>query len=66
MKKTEVATRPMGVHIRKVEQRYMKEQRKIEKNYLAQQLPYLLNHIYFCYDEELLTNSHNEKKQYFL
>ena len=41
-------TKPMGVNLKKLEQRYMKEQRGIEDNHLAQQPTWLLNNMYFA------------------
>ena len=37
-KENKEATKPTGVHIRKLEQSYMKKKRKVEENHLAQQL----------------------------
>ena len=55
-------TKPTGVHFRKLNQGYIKEQRKVEENHLPQLLPWLLHNIYFSYDGELHTNNDNEKK----
>ena len=56
------ATRPTGVHLRKLEQEYMKEQTEVKENHLAQQLSWLLNNKHFYYDEKFHTNNNNEKK----
>ena len=56
----------MGVHLRKLEQKYMKKQRKIKENHFAQQLLWLLKKYTHLYNEEPLTNNDNEKIQYFL
>ena len=42
--KNEEATKPTE----KLEQRFMKEQRKVEKNHLAQQSSWLLSNTHFC------------------
>ena len=49
----EGTTKPTGVHLRKREQGYMKEQRDVEKNHLAQQSSWLINNVNFCYDGDL-------------
>ena len=64
-KENEGATIPMGVHLRKLDQRYIKEESKIEKNRLAKQPLWLLNNIYFYYDVQSPTINYN-KKQCFL
>ena len=57
-------TEPTGVNLRKLEQRYMKEQREVEEDHQAQQHPWLLNDISFCYDRELPANNDNKKKHF--
>ena len=54
------------VHLRKLEQRYMKEQSEVEEDYLTKQATWLLNNTYICYDGESSTNIDNDKKQHFL
>ena len=54
------ATKLTGVHLRKLEQGYMKEQREVEEN-LAQP-SWLINNAHFCYDGDSSTNNENEKK----
>ena len=60
----EGATKPTGVHLRKLEQGYMKEQRGVEENHLAQQPPWLINNIHFCYVGDSPANNNNEKKHF--
>ena len=48
MKKNKEAARPTGLHSQKLDQKYMKQQREIEENHLAQQPLWLLHNTYFC------------------
>ena len=57
----EGATRPTGVHLGKLEYRYIDKQREIEEKHLTQQPPWLSNNTYFCYDRESPTNNNNKK-----
>ena len=41
-------TRQTGVQLREMQQRYMKENREIEEDHLAQQTSWLLNNAYFA------------------
>ena len=41
----------------------MKEQREVEENCLAQQTPWLMNNVRFCYDGDSPANNDSEKKQ---
>ena len=45
-------TRPVGVHYRILEERYMEEQKEIEKNNMPQQPPWTINNITCCYEGE--------------
>ena len=55
----EGATKPKGVYLSKIEQRYIKERREVENNRPAQTL---INIINFCYDVDAPANNENEKK----
>ena len=44
------AIKPTEVHLRKQEQGYMKEQREVEENHLAQQPPWIIYKVHFFYD----------------
>ena len=58
------ATKLTGVHLRKLEQEYIKEQRKLNMNHLTKQPSCLFNNAHFCYDGELSINNDNEEKQF--
>ena len=60
----EGSTKPPGVCLRKLKQGYMKEQREVEENHLAQHPLWLINNVHFCYDRDSLANNDNEKKQH--
>ena len=53
---------PTRIYLRKLQQGYMRKQREVEENYLAQQPSWLINNTNFCYDSESLTDNDNEKK----
>ena len=61
----EKVTRPVGVHYRLLEQRYMEEQKEIEKNNMPIHPPWKTNNITFCYEGEFAPKN-LEKKQHFL
>ena len=65
-KGNEGITKPTGVHLRKLEQSYMREQRYLEENHLAQPPPQLINNVHFCYDRDSPINYDNKKRQHFL
>ena len=50
--------------LRKLEQIYMKEQRGMEENHLAQQTSWLLNNTYICFDGASTNNNDNNKKHF--
>ena len=43
----------------------MKERRKVEENHLAQQLPWLINNVHFCYDGNSSANNDDDKNNTF-
>ena len=54
-----------GVHLRKLERRYIEEQK--EKEEMNQpQFSWLVNNILFCYEGEIHTGNDNERKHHFL
>ena len=56
----------MGVYLKRLEQRYMKEQNEIDEMYQIQQSSLLVNNILFCDEWETCTENDSERKQYFL
>ena len=60
------ATKPMGVHLRRLKWRHMEEQKEIEEMSKTQQLLCLVNNIFFCYEGGMTTwknnISYNSKK----
>ena len=55
----------MEVYLRRLEQRYMEEQKEIEEMNQTQQPPWLVNNILFCYEEETHTLNDSQRKQHF-
>ena len=54
------------MYLRKLELRYMKEQKEIEKLNQKQQPPWLVNNIIICYKRETNTGNDSGRKQHFL
>ena len=52
----------MGVYLRKLEQRYMEEQKEIEEMNQAQQPPWMVNNIFFSYDGEKQMGNDSKRK----
>ena len=53
----------MGVYLRRLEQRHMKKQKKIEEMSKTQQSPWMVN-ILYCYERETHTRNDSERKQH--
>ena len=62
----ERSIKPTGVHMRRLEQRYMREQMEIEEMNQTQPPPWLVNNILFCYEGDKHYANESEKKQNFL
>ena len=62
----ERSIKPTGVYLRRLEQRYIEEQKEIEERNQTQQPPWLVNSILFCYKGETHTGNVSKKKQLFL
>ena len=59
--------KPTKIHIRKLEQGYIKEQKeKSGRKPSSIATPWLINNVHFNYDGNLPANNDNEKKQHFL
>ena len=62
----ERSIKPKRVYLRRLEQRYMGQQKEIEDMNQTQQPPWLVNNILFCYENYKHTGNENEEKQHFL
>ena len=56
----------MGMYLRRLEQRYMEEQKEIEEMNQTQQPPRLVSNILLCYEGGKRTGNDNESMQNFL
>ena len=59
----ERSIKPTGVYLRRLEQRYMEDQKEIEEMNQIQQPTWLVN-ILFCYEGETHTGNDNKRKQH--
>ena len=64
LKENERSIKLTGVYIRRLEQRYMEEQKEIEEMNQTQQPSWLVNNILFCYEGEKHTSNDSKKKQH--
>ena len=58
--------KPTGMYLRRLEQGYMEEQKEKGEMNQAQQHPWLVNNILFCYEGEIHTKNDSESKKHFL
>ena len=54
------------MYLRKLEQRYMEEQKEIEEKKQTQQPPWLVNNITFYYEGKTHKRNDSKRKQHFL